>query len=79
MYHEDPDQETQTFFRPQIRIEPTYQLRPKVRFREDTVREVIKEVFDTYLTRGKYQPELCKQLSKTLADVSQTKSCKLQL
>ena len=56
--------------RPAIRMEPTYQLKPIKRFPETTVRNIIRDVFENYLAEEKYEPELCRQMSKTLSDVS---------
>ena len=55
--------------RPAIRMEPTYQLKPPRRFPESAVRNIIKDVFENYLSEEKYEPELCRQMSKTLSEV----------
>ena len=55
--------------RPSVRMENTYQLSPKKRFPSGAVRRVVKEVLEGYLSEEKYEPELCRQMTKTLSEV----------
>lgn len=55
--------------RPPVRYENTYQLEPKKKFPQREVRYILKDVLDGYLAEEKYEPELCKQMTKTLSEV----------
>ena len=53
-----------------LRYENTYQLDPTKKFPQREVKTILKDVLDSYLAEEKYEPELCKQMSKTLSEVS---------
>ena len=55
--------------RPSVRMENTYQLDPAKRFPSGQVKRVVKEVLEGYLSEEKYEPELCRQMTKTLSEV----------
>lgn len=55
---------------PSLRFENTYQLKPKQKISESTVHNILKEVLESYLAEEKYEPELCKQMTKTISEVS---------
>ncbi|KAM9500462.1 dynein light chain Tctex-type 5 [Clarias gariepinus] len=52
-----------------VQMENTYQLGPTKRFPVHTVREILKDVLTSYLQEEKYEPELCRQMTKTIAEV----------
>lgn len=55
--------------RPPVRMENTYQMLPSRRFPHAQITSVIKDVLEGYLSEEKYEPELCKQMTKTLSEV----------
>ena len=56
-------------YRPKTRVENTYQMEPKKRFPYGTVKNIIRDVLDGYLAEERYEPELCRQMSKTISEV----------
>ncbi|XP_064607034.1 dynein light chain Tctex-type 5-B-like isoform X2 [Liolophura sinensis] len=54
---------------PSLKLENTYQLKPKQKFSESMVHNILKEVLESYLAEEKYEPELCKQMTKTISEV----------
>lgn len=56
---------------PPVRMENTFQLQPQRRFPDGQVRNIIREVLEGYLGEERYEPELCRQMTKTLSEVSQ--------
>ncbi|ELT92640.1 hypothetical protein CAPTEDRAFT_140076 [Capitella teleta] len=60
--HEDPS-------RPPVRMENTFQMAPGKRFPHGQITGIIKDVLEGYLAEEKYEPELCKQMTKTLSEV----------
>ena len=59
--------------RPSIRMENTYQLAPNRNFPSGQVRRVVRDVLEGYLSEERYEPELCRQMTKTLSEVSHCK------
>jgi hypothetical protein len=57
-------------FKSHHRLENTYQLGPRKRFPYSTVKNIMQDAMDGYLAEEKYEPELCRQMSKTLSEVS---------
>jgi len=55
--------------RPTVKMENTYQLNPNRKFPNSSVKNIIKDVLESYLAEEKYEPELAKQMSKTLSEV----------
>ena len=55
--------------RPSIRMENTYQLNPNRNFPSGQVRRVVRDVLEGYLSEERYEPELCRQMTKTLSEV----------
>lgn len=55
--------------RPPVRYENTYQLEPSKKFPQREVRHILQDTLDSYLAEEKYEPELCKQMTKTLSEV----------
>ncbi|XP_072505867.1 dynein light chain Tctex-type 5 [Notamacropus eugenii] len=55
--------------RPAIQMENTYQLGPSKCFPVDVVNHILKDVLTNYLQEEKYEPELCRQMTKTIAEV----------
>ena len=53
-----------------VKLEATYQMDPKKRFPVNTVKDILGEVLQHYLAEEKYEAELCKQMTKTISDVS---------
>ena len=57
-------------FRPPIRLENTYQMAPIHRFPNLKIQNLIKDSLEAYLSDERYEPELARQMSKTLSEVS---------
>ena len=64
------DGATEGHSRPSVRMENTYQLKPRKRFPSHQVKLIIKEVLEGYLSEEKYEAELCRQMTKTISEVS---------
>ncbi|XP_067679059.1 dynein light chain Tctex-type 5-B-like [Haliotis asinina] len=56
-------------YRIPVKFENTYQLSPNKRFPYTKVQNIIKDVLEAYLAEERYEPELCRQMSKTLSEV----------
>ncbi|XP_063398801.1 dynein light chain Tctex-type 5-B-like isoform X3 [Mytilus trossulus] len=56
-------------FRPAMKFENSYQMTPGRKFPSGKVKNIIKDVLEGYLAEEKYEPELCKQMSKTISEV----------
>lgn len=56
-------------FKPPVRFENTYQMGPTKKFPSAKVKNVIRDVIEGYLAEEKYEPELCRQMTKTLSEV----------
>ncbi|XP_016098613.1 tctex1 domain-containing protein 1-like [Sinocyclocheilus grahami] len=54
--------------RPAVQMENTYQLSPAQRFPVLTVKDILKDVLTSYLQEEKYEPELCRQMTKTISE-----------
>lgn len=52
-----------------VKFENTYQLTATKRFPESSVTGILRDVLESYLTDQKYEPEMCRKLSKTLSEV----------
>uniref|UniRef100_A0A5F8HGB5 Dynein light chain Tctex-type family member 5 n=1 Tax=Monodelphis domestica TaxID=13616 RepID=A0A5F8HGB5_MONDO len=52
-----------------VQMENTYQLGPSKCFPVDAVKHILKDVLTNYLQEEKYGPELCRQMTKTIAEV----------
>ncbi|XP_069794470.1 dynein light chain Tctex-type 5 [Narcine bancroftii] len=55
--------------RPTLQMENTYQLEPSQHFPDVVVSNILKDVLTSYLQEEKYEPELCKQMTKTISEV----------
>ncbi|XP_041359204.1 dynein light chain Tctex-type 5-B-like [Gigantopelta aegis] len=66
-YMDEPGHEEH--FRPPIRLENTYQLTPIKRFPNLKIQQLIKDSMEAYLSEERYEPELCRQMSRTLSEV----------
>ncbi|XP_056122617.1 dynein light chain Tctex-type 5 [Rhinichthys klamathensis goyatoka] len=55
--------------RPTVPMENTYRLTPARRFPVITVKDILKDVLTSYLQEEKYEPELCRQMTKTISEV----------
>ncbi|XP_059839593.1 dynein light chain Tctex-type 5 isoform X2 [Hemitrygon akajei] len=55
--------------RPAQQMENTYQLEPSKHFPDLTVNNILKDVLTSYLQEEKYEPELCRQMTKTISEV----------
>lgn len=53
-----------------VRYENTFQLSAQKRFPDNAVSSIIKDVLESYLVEQKYEPDICRQMSKTLSEVS---------
>ena len=52
-----------------VRMENTYQTEPSSRFPTSQVKNILKDVLESYLAEERYEPELCRQMTKTLSEV----------
>uniref|UniRef100_A0A8C6DBG8 Dynein light chain Tctex-type family member 5 n=1 Tax=Moschus moschiferus TaxID=68415 RepID=A0A8C6DBG8_MOSMO len=52
-----------------VHMENTYQLGPTKRFSAVIVNHILKDVLTTYLQEEQYEPELCRQMTKTISEV----------
>ncbi|XP_017388131.1 tctex1 domain-containing protein 1 [Cebus imitator] len=52
-----------------VRMENTYQLGPPKHFPVVTVNHILKDVLTSYLQVEEYEPELCRQMTKTISEV----------
>ncbi|VCW66967.1 unnamed protein product, partial [Gulo gulo] len=53
-------------------MENTYQLGPTQHFPVVIVNQILKDVLTNYLREEQYEPELCRQLAKTISEVIKT-------
>ena len=65
--------------RPAFRYENSYQMTPGKRFPKTEVQTILQEVIESYLSEEKYEPELCRQMSKTLSEVRTSLSFSKQI
>lgn len=63
------DEPSHDEYRPPVRMENTYQLGPNKKFPTSHVKGIIKDVLESYLCEEKYEPELCRQMTKTVSEV----------
>ncbi|KAL4236579.1 Tctex1 domain-containing protein 1 [Mactra antiquata] len=56
-------------YKPPVKCENTYQLEPKKKFPAGKVKHIIRDVLESYLAEERYEPELCRQMSKTISEV----------
>ncbi|XP_077981124.1 dynein light chain Tctex-type 5-B-like [Glandiceps talaboti] len=54
---------------PPVRLEPTFQLGPERKFPVSKVKHILMDVLESYLAEEKYEPELCRQMTKTISEV----------
>lgn len=52
-----------------VKFENTYKLTAEKRFPEAAVKSIIRDVLEGYLVDQKYEPEICRQMTKTLSEV----------
>ncbi|XP_012783477.3 dynein light chain Tctex-type 5 [Ochotona princeps] len=52
-----------------VQMENTYQLGPTKPFPVATVNHILKDVLTNYLQKEEYEPELCRQMTKTISEV----------
>ncbi|TRY97562.1 hypothetical protein DNTS_002597 [Danionella cerebrum] len=55
--------------RPLVHMENTFRLKPTRRFPVTVVKDILKDVLSSYLLEEKYEPELCRQMTKTISEV----------
>ncbi|XP_012876025.1 PREDICTED: tctex1 domain-containing protein 1 [Dipodomys ordii] len=67
-YMDEPSQREEVS-RLTVQMENTYQLGPTKHFPVVTVNHILKDVLTNYLQEEDYEPELCKQMTKTIAEV----------
>ncbi|XP_062963233.1 dynein light chain Tctex-type 5 [Cynocephalus volans] len=52
-----------------VQMENSYQLGPTKHFPVVAVNDILKDVLTNYLQEEKYEPELCRQMTKTISEV----------
>lgn len=57
------------FMKPAVQYENTYQLEPSKRFPVAAIKQMLSEVLSSYLRDETYDPEFCRQMTKTISDV----------
>ncbi|XP_048205889.1 dynein light chain Tctex-type 5 [Perognathus longimembris pacificus] len=67
-YMDEPSQREEVS-RLTVQMENTYQLGPTKHFPVVTVNHILKDVLTNYLQEENYEPELCRQMTKTIAEV----------
>ncbi|XP_004411921.1 PREDICTED: tctex1 domain-containing protein 1 [Odobenus rosmarus divergens] len=55
-----------------VQMENTYQLGPTKHFPAVIVNHILKDVLTNYLQEEQYEPELCRQMTKTISEVIKT-------
>ncbi len=55
---------------PKVQLEPTYQLEPSKRFPVNSIKSILADVLEGYLSEERYEPDLCREMTKTISDVS---------
>lgn len=65
---DEPGQDNMPY--PAVRLENSYQTSPTKRFPYAKVKAIIKDVLESYLAEERYEPDLCRQMSKTISEVS---------
>ncbi|CAD7689552.1 unnamed protein product [Nyctereutes procyonoides] len=55
-----------------VQMENTYQLGPTKHFPVVIVNHILKDVLTNYLQEEQYEPELCRQMTKTISEVIKT-------
>lgn len=60
-------------FRAPVRYENTYQLEPSKTLPYYLVENIIKESMENLLADERYRPEFCRDMTKTLSEVSSSK------
>ena len=56
-------------YQPPVRMENTFQMAPGKRFPQPAVKAILREVLESYLSEEKYEPELCRQMTKSISEV----------
>ncbi|CAH1242754.1 dynein light chain Tctex-type 5-B-like [Branchiostoma lanceolatum] len=65
--------------RTQVIVENTYRTEPDVKFPVRKVREIIKDVLESRLEKGRYKPEDSNELAKELSEVIKSRVKALQV
>lgn len=65
-YHDEPNHDDS---KSNVRYENTYQLSAKKSFPNASIKTILKDVLESYLNDQKYEPDMCRQMSKTLSEV----------
>ncbi|XP_033737681.1 tctex1 domain-containing protein 1-B-like isoform X3 [Pecten maximus] len=60
-------------YRPPVKYENSYQTTPNQKFPTAKIRYIISDVLESCLRHEKYEPELCRQLSKTTSEIIKTR------
>ena len=53
-----------------VKLENTYKTAPEDHFPISKTQKIIGEVLSSYLAEEKYEPELCRRMTKNLSEVS---------
>nr|XP_021514073.1 tctex1 domain-containing protein 1 [Meriones unguiculatus] len=65
---DEPSQRDETS-RLTVRMENTYQLGPTKHFPVATVNRILEDILTTYLQGAEYEPEFCREMTKTISEV----------
>jgi len=66
-YQDEPNQDDMRSHN--MKVENTYQLTPNRKFPDAQVYGIIRDVLEGYLKVQTYEPEICRQMTKTLSEV----------
>ncbi|XP_067946365.1 dynein light chain Tctex-type 5-B-like [Watersipora subatra] len=65
--------------KPQQKYENTYQLTASKKFPGAMIKNILKDVLESYLVDHTYDPEICRQMTKTLSEVVKARVKELQI
>ncbi|XP_006862562.1 PREDICTED: tctex1 domain-containing protein 1 [Chrysochloris asiatica] len=68
-YMDEPSKCDNNASRLAVQMENTYQLGPTKHFPVVAVNHILKDVLTNYLQEEEYEPELCRQMTKTISEV----------
>lgn len=52
-----------------VKFENTFQLTAQKKFPDSAVQNIIRDVLESYLVDQPYEPDICRQMTKTLSEV----------
>ena len=71
-YQDEPAHED---IKSHVKFENTYQLTAQRKFPDSAVQNIIRDVLESYLIDQTYEPDICRQMTKTLSEVRNISTC----